>query len=363
MKEHENLKEFSLDGGILRKGDRNSIADVKGVTVGHVTLSEGTARTGVTAILPHQGNLFREKVMAASHVINGFGKSAGLIQVEELGTIETPLILTNTLSVGDAYQGLVWYMLEKNQDIGRDTGTVNPVICECNDGFLNDIRALHVKPEHVSQAIENATAEFKQGDVGAGKGMSCYKLKGGIGSSSRITETAGETFTVGTLVLSNFGQMKDLTIKGVKTGEAIYTIAPPCDDNNPGSIIVVIATDAPLSERQLKRLCRRASVGISRTGSFIENGSGEIAVAFTTGNRVNHYNEKATMSMKMFNDEMIDSLFRGVAEATEEAIINSMIYASPVKGRDGNYRRSLAEFRDHIPGSDDPANEGSEKYD
>ncbi len=363
MKEHENLKEIVFNTGILPKGNLNSIADVKGVTVGHVTLSEGTARTGVTAILPHQGNLFREKVMAASHVINGFGKSAGLIQVEELGTIETPIILTNTLSVGDAYQGLVNYMLEKNEDIGRDTGTVNPVICECNDGFLNDIRALHVKPEHVSQAIENASAEFNQGDVGAGKGMSCYKLKGGIGSSSRIAETACETFTVGTLVLSNFGQMKDLTIKGVKTGEAIYKTAPLHNDNNPGSIIVVIATDAPLSERQLKRLCRRASVGISRTGSFIENGSGEIALAFTTANRVDHYNDKATIAMKMFNDEMIDPLFRAVVEATEEAILNSMIYASPLTGRDGNYRRSLAEFMDHIPGSIYPATEGSEQND
>lgn len=350
MTEDRNIIGKGLQTGILPKGDLNSIADVKGVTVGHVTLAEGSARTGVTAVLPHEGNLFREKVMAASHVINGFGKSAGLIQIEELGTIETPIILTNTLSVGDASRGLVKYMLEGNEDIGRTTGTVNPVVCECNDGFLNDIRALHVKPEHVSLAIEGASSDFAQGDVGAGKGMSCYKLKGGIGSSSRVAEIEGIQFTVGTLVLSNFGKMTDLTIDGIKAGEMIYKVAPPFEDNNPGSIIVIIATDAPLSERQLKRLCKRASVGICRTGSYIENGSGEIALAFTTANRIDHYSQEAAISIKMFNDEMIDPLFRAVIEATEESILNSMICASPVTGRDGHFRRSLAEFIDNIPG-------------
>lgn len=344
-----------LKTGILPKGDLNSIADVKGVTVGHETLDHGNARTGVTAILPHQGNIFREKVMAASHVINGFGKSTGLIQIDELGTIETPIILTNTLSVGDAYKGLVQYMIEQNVEIGRTAGTVNPVVCECNDGFLNDIRGLYITPGHVSRAIQNSTADFTQGDVGAGKGMSCYKLKGGIGSSSRIAAIGNETFTVGVLVLSNFGEMKDLTINGIKAGRYISRSFHKDKEKSAGSIIVVIATDAPLSERQLKRTCMRVSAGISRTGSYIQNGSGEIALAFSTTNRIEHFSNNVILPLRMLNDEMIDPLFRATVEATEEAILNSMIYSSPVTGRNGNIRRSLKEFIADIPGINDPA--------
>jgi D-aminopeptidase len=340
--------------GTLPRGELNSISDVDGVTAGHVTLTDGSARTGVTAILPQQGNIFREKVLGACSIINGFGKSTGLVQVDELGTIETPIILTNTLSVGDASRGLIEYALEKNEEIGRTTGTVNPLVCECNDGFLNDIRALHVKPEHVRQAIETASSDFAQGDVGAGKGMSCYKLKGGIGSSSRLVHMESETFTVGVLVLSNFGEMQDLTIDGFRAGKKIYSVAPPFEDDNPGSIIVVIATDAPLSSRQLKRLCRRASVGISRTGSYIQNGSGEIALAFSTANKIDHYSEKPTLTVTIFNDSQMDPLFRAVAEATEESIIRSLLQASPVQGRDGHYRRSLSEFMDIITGPEEP---------
>lgn len=337
--------------GNLKTGNRNLISDVKGVTAGHVTLDEGSAKTGVTAVLPHQGNLFRDKVVAACHVINGFGKSAGTIQIDELGTLEAPIILTSTLSVGDASRGLIEYILAKNPEIGRTEGTINPVVCECNDSFLNDIRAFHVKPCHVSKAICNASEFFAQGDVGAGKGMSCYKLKGGIGSSSRIVELQGKTFTVGSLVLSNFGQMKDLFIGGSKVGEAIYKVAPPMDDeeDGKGSIAVILATDAPMSSRQLKRLCKRASVGINRTGSYIENGSGEIAIAFTTANRIDPFSENPCLTINIINEEMIDPFFLAVTESTEEAILNSMIHACPVTGRDGNYRRSLREFREFIP--------------
>lgn len=358
MTSGENI---SLKIGDMPMGRFNSIADVEGVTVGHVTLSEGSARTGVTAILPHQGNLFREKVLGACSIINGFGKSAGLVQVDELGTIETPIILTNTLSVGDASKGLIQYMLEQNEEIGRTTGTVNPLVCECNDGFLNDIRALHVKPWHVHDAIKSASSDFAQGDVGAGKGMSCYKLKGGIGSSSRLVQIESETFTVGVLVLSNFGEMQDLTIDGFRAGKKIYPVAPPFEDNNPGSIIVVIATDAPLSSRQLKRLCRRASVGISRTGSYIQNGSGEIALAFSTANRIDHYSEKPTLKVTIFNDSQMDPLFRAVAEATEESIINSLLQATSVQGREGHYRRSLSEFMDIIAKTEELRSERREK--
>lgn len=348
MENTDNKSLLKFEIGIMPRGKLNSIADVDGVAVGHVTLSEGTARTGVTAIIPHRGNIFREKVMAGCHVINGFGKSAGLVQVEELGTIETPIILTNTLSVGDASKGLIQYMLKENADIGRTTGTVNPLVCECNDGFLNDIRAFHVKPEHVEQAIAAAGTDFAQGDVGAGKGMSCYELKGGIGSSSRTASTDGCSFTVGALVLSNFGEIGDLTVAGLPAGRRIAPLISGGNDSNPGSIIAVIATDAPLSERQLKRICRRASVGIGKTGSYIRNGSGEIAVAFTTANIINHYSSETVIPIRIFNDDRIDVLFRAAAEATEEAVINSMLRASPVTGRNGNHRRSLAEFADTI---------------
>lgn len=337
--------------GTLKTGNSNLISDVKGVTAGHVTIDEGAAKTGVTAVLPHQGNLFRDKVMAACHVINGFGKSTGTIQIDELGTLEAPIILTNTLSTGDAFRGIVEYTLEHNPEIGRTAGTVNPVVCECNDSFLNDIRAFHVKPCHVKKAIEDASVFFAQGDVGAGRGMSCYKLKGGIGSSSRIVENRGKTFTVGSLVLSNFGQMKDLVIGRSKVGESIYKVAPPMDDEEEGkgSIAVILATDAPMSSRQLKRLCKRASVGINRTGSYIENGSGEIAIAFTTANRIDHFSEEPLVSINMINEETIDPFFLAVTESTEEAILNSLIHALPLKGRDGNYRRALSEFTEFIP--------------
>ena len=196
------------------RGERDLITDVPGVKVGHVTLKEGDVHTGVTAVLPHGGNCFRDKVMAGVSVINGFGKSVGLIQIQELGTIETPILLTNTLSVGTACEELTRYMLEGNPDIGVTTGTVNCVVTECNDGRLNDIRGLHVRPEHVRQALESASEDFEEGAVGGGTGMVCLGLKGGIGSASRRVEADGRTYTVGALVMSNFGAPGNLIIGG-----------------------------------------------------------------------------------------------------------------------------------------------------
>ena len=192
--------ESDINLGKIQKGKRNLITDVPGVKVGHVTLNHGEVKTGVTAILPHGENIFKEKVMASSSVINGFGKSLGLVQIDELGTIETPIIMTNTLSVGTAATGLVKYMLKHNDDIGKTTGTVNSVVVECNDGFLNDIRGLHVKEEHVFEAIENAKEDFDEGAVGAGTGMSCFQLKGGIGSSSRVVELDGKESVVSSML-------------------------------------------------------------------------------------------------------------------------------------------------------------------
>ena len=342
MESGKRIADYGVTIGIMPRGPRNAITDVEGVRVGHCTLSDGPVQTGVTAVLPHGGNIFREKLLAAAHVINGFGKSAGLVQIDEMGTLETPVLLTNTFSVGAASEALVRYMLGDNPDIGRETGTVNPVVCECNDGYLNDIRGFHVREEHVLQAIASASAEFCEGAVGAGRGMSCYQLKGGIGTASRIVEVEGLSFTLGALVLSNFGQMEDLRVDGRHIGPSIMETDPPGDEQ--GSVIVVIATDIPLTERQLGRVARRASVGITRTGAFIGSGSGEIALAFTTANRVLHDETAPAVPLAMFNENNINLAFRAAAESVEEAVLNSMTCAESVTGRDGNYRLSLAGF-------------------
>ncbi|EFC91396.1 peptidase S58 DmpA [Dethiosulfovibrio peptidovorans DSM 11002] len=342
-------REMGIEIGFMPTGAKNSIGDVQGVSVGHVTLDDGPVKTGVTAIIPGSGNTFRHKFPAGCHVINGFGKSVGLVQIEELGTLETPIVLTNTLSVGDCVRGLVDEMLATDEGIGDTTGTVNSVVCECNDGFLNDIRGLNVKPRHVGEAVRSASPNFSMGDVGAGKGMSCYQLKGGIGSSSRLVELDGARYTVGVLVLSNFGEMKDLSIDGVKVGKAIFREAPPERLKEQGSIIAVVATDAPMTSRQLKRLCKRASVGIVRTGAYIGNGSGEIALAFSTAYRVPHEGVEP-VEISPVSDSLANRFFRAVVEATEESVIDSMLLSSPVEGREGRKRRSLAEFEEHIIG-------------
>ncbi len=327
--------------GSLKKGKRNLITDVKGVKVGHVTLNDGNIKTGVTAVLPHEGNIFKEKVMASSCVINGFGKSMGILQIEELGTIETPIIMTNTLSVGTAAEGLVKYMLEQNEDIGTTTGTVNCVVTECNDGRLNDIRGLHVKEEHVLEAIKNASEDFKEGAVGSGTGMVCFSIKGGIGSSSRIVELDNKEYTLGAIVMSNFGSLKDLMISGDKIGERIYNQQ---QEKDKGSIIMIIATDIPLSERQLKRVSKRAVIGLGRTGSYLGNGSGDICISFTTANIIKHYSDTNIVSMKMLDDEAIDKVFRAAAEAVEESIISSLYHAETTVGINGNTRKSLRDL-------------------
>lgn len=334
-------KSLDIAIGSLKKGKRNLITDVKGVKVGHVTLNDGDIKTGVTAVLPHEGNIFKEKVMASSCVINGFGKSMGILQIEELGTIETPIIMTNTLSVGTAATGLVKYMLEQNEDIGSTTGTVNCVVTECNDGRLNDIRGLHVKEEHVLKAIKNATEDFEEGAVGSGTGMVCFSIKGGIGSSSRIVELDNKEYTLGAIVMSNFGSLNDLMISGDKVGERIYNQKLEKDK---GSIIMIIATDIPLSERQLKRVSKRAVIGLGRTGSHLGNGSGDICISFTTANIIKHYSDTNIVSMKMLDDEAIDQVFRAAAEAVEESIISSLYHAETTVGVNGNTRKSLRDL-------------------
>ena len=322
------------------RGERDLITDVPGVKVGHVTLKEGDIHTGVTAVLPHGGNCFQDKVMAGVSVINGFGKSVGLIQIQELGTIETPILLTNTLSVGTACQELTRYMLEGNPDIGVTTGTVNCVVTECNDGRLNDIRGLHIRPEHIRQALANASEDFEEGAVGGGTGMVCLGLKGGIGSASRRVDVDGQPYTVGALVMSNFGAPGNLIIGG----KHYDTNLGREERKDEGSIIMLLATDIPLNERQLSRLAKRSMVALGRVGSYCGNGSGDIAIAFTTANHLPHYSEKNILEAKMFYDENIDRVFVAGVEAVEEAIISSLYHAETTTGVRGNCYLGLRDF-------------------
>lgn len=349
MKYHnKKIKEYGINLGTLPSGKNNSITDVPGVKVGNVTLDDGSIKTGVTAILPHSGNMFKDKLVAASHVINGFGKSTGLMQIDELGTLETPIILTNTLSVGAAHEGLVKYMLDHNDDIGLTTGTVNPVICECNDGVLNDIRGFHIKPEHVLEALNKVDEEFEEGNVGAGTGMVCYDLKGGIGSSSRIVKLDDKEYTIGVLVLSNFGSLEDLMIGEDKVGPRINKIIKEKETEDQGSIISILATDIPLSARQLKRVIKRIYPGISRTGSYTGNGSGEVSIGFSTANIIKHYDDNDFVTIKAIHEDKINKVFKATVEATEEAVINSLICASTAVGRDDKKVYSLKDFADEF---------------
>lgn len=335
-------KDNKIKIGSIKKGNRNLITDVEGVKVGHVTLSDGKIKTGVTAILPHGGNLFKEKVMASSSVINGFGKSIGLLQIDEIGSIETPIMMTNTLSVGTVAEGLIKYMLNENEDIGTTTGTVNCVVTECNDSKLNDIRGLHVKEEHVLQAINNAKEDFEEGAVGAGTGMVCFGLKGGIGSASRIVELDKKEYTIGSLVLANFGSKKYLTINGDKIGERIYHKDKAEPDQ--GSIIIIIATDIPLSERQLKRIANRSVLGLARTGSYLGNGSGDVCISFTTANKLKHYSETNIIDLKMIEENSIEEIFKAVGEAVEESIISALYHAETTTGINGKTVKCLKEY-------------------
>jgi len=337
------VKDFGLACGILPQGARNAITDVPGVRVGHCTLRDGDINTGVTAILPHSGNLFRRKVVAASHVINGFGKSTGLVQIDELGTIETPILLTNTLSVGTCTTALIREAIAQNPDIGRTTSTVNPVVGECNDGPLNDIQALAVTEEHARAALDAAhDGPVEQGSIGAGTGMTCFGFKGGIGSSSRRIELDGADHHLGALVLTNFGNAGDLVLpNGLRPSPKMAE--PPLKAQERGSIIIVLATDVPLEHRQLNRVAKRAGAGLARLGSFWGHGSGDIAVAFTTANTVDHDARADLQDMRVLNENRIDLLFRAAAEATQEAVLNSMLSADRFVGRGGQERVSLAD--------------------
>ncbi len=334
--------DYSINIGSMKRGPKNNIADVRGVKVGHKTYDQGSRKTGITVIYPKE-NIFKEKLIAASHVINGFGKSVGLIQIDELGSLESPIVLTNTLAVGRMTHSLVKHMLELNEDIGDTTATVNPVVCECNDGYLNDIRDIFLSEEDFKDALKDLKENFQEGNVGAGTGMVCYGLKGGIGSSSRIVKIGSEEYTIGVLCLTNFGRLEDLLVDNKPLGEKIsqsYSLKK----EDQGSIITIVATDLPLSHRQLKRLIKRVETGIAKTGSFTSNGSGEIVIGFSTANIISHYQEEEIQELKILSEKALDKGFKGVKEASEEAIISSLINSNKVTGRKGRKVKSLREF-------------------
>lgn len=335
MTDRKRLRDLGVEIGSFPCGPDNSITDIGGVKVGHQTLhyeKDGrVVRTGVTAILPHGGNLFREKVFAASHVINGFGKTAGTIQIEELGLLESPIMLTNTLSVGDVMKGTVEFLMERCPEIGDTTGTVNVFVGECNDGYLNDIRGLHVTADDACQAIRNARSGLvDEGCVGAGTGMLCLGYKGGAGTSSRRCTVGADEYTVGALVVANFGRRRDLSL---------HTGLPKEEQEVPdGSIMIILATDAPMNDRQLKRLAKRASFGLSRTGSYAAHGSGDIVLAFSTAHKVPHQPDESNTTTYPFikeDGELISTLFEMAVECVEEAIWNALAKAETTTGRNG----------------------------
>ena len=327
--------------GRMEPGPRNAITDVCGIRVGHCTVDNDRHKTGVTVVLPCEDDIFRSKMVAACHVLNGFGKTAGLMQIQELGTLESPIALTNTLNVGLVHDALVEYLCRQAEANGYTIRSVNPVVCECNDASLNDIRHRAVGQAEVFSAIETASVEFAQGDVGAGKGMTCHDLKGGIGTSSRVLEIDGEKFTIGVLVLTNHGSLKDLTIHGQNIGMDIERAIRE-DTPDEGSCIMIVATDLPVTSRQLGRIIRRCSVGLARMGSYIGHGSGEVMIGFSTANRIP--SEAGCMNLRCIHESHMDKAFRAVAEATEESVLNSMLHANAVTGYSGKFRRSLAEF-------------------
>jgi D-aminopeptidase len=333
----------------MAPGPLNAITDVKGVRVGHVTLrrgegrlrsGSGPVRTGVTAILPHGGDLWRDKVPAATWVLNGTGEMTGSIWINTQGALEVPILLTNTMNVGRVMDGVVAYMLQRYPDIGIGDDVVAPTVAECDDSTLNDARGLHVSAEDTVRAIEMAAeGPVAEGAVGAGTGMMAYQFKGGIGTASRILAPEDGGYTLGVLVNANMGRRRDLLVDGVPVGREITDLMPR--QSTDGSIIIVVATDAPLDHLKLQRLAARAAIGLARTGTIANHGSGDLVLAFSTGNRVPHDPKPLTYTLAVVADTHLDPLFRAAGEATEEAILNALTMATTTIGRDGNTAYAL----------------------
>jgi D-aminopeptidase len=341
--------------GGLPTGPLNAISDVRGVEVGHTTVAwgeppgapgEGPARTGVTAIWPGHRDVFERPVPAGTHVLAGTGEIISMTEIDELGLLASPVMLTNSMQIGAVYDATARYLMQRNPEIARTIHVVMPVVGECDDSFLNDSRGMHVQPEHVFAALDSASdGPLAEGCVGSGTGMSCFGFKGGIGTSSRVVEIGGEAYTVGVLVMTNYGRRRRMTIAGRLLGPEFPDLLPevraaakPEGRHGEGSCIVVAATDAPLTSHQLARLAKRAAFGLVRTGSTGGNGSGELALAFSTA-----YTLDVTprYSVDLLNNFVIDDLFEAAVDAAEEAIVNSLCMATTTVGRDGNTVRAL----------------------
>ena len=346
----KRLADHNFTLGHLPPGPGNAITDVAGVRVGHATLIRGEAVcTGVTVVLPHAGNLFREKVPAAVHTINGFGKACGFEEVRELGQIESPIGLTGTLNVWRVADALATDAIRHNPEIARSTGTVNVVVGETNDGYLNDLQGRHVGQAEVDAALSAARssgdlAPVVEGCVGAGTGTTCYGWKGGMGTASRVTPAERGGWTVGALVQTNFGRADELIFAGIPVGKWLHPPAQPIPSRpEKGSVMVILATDAPLDSRQLHRLCVRAGAGLARTGSHIGHGSGDFVIAFSTARRILHWPESLTETAQVLADEgqAMAGLFPAVVEAVEEAVLNYLCAATTTTGRDSHIRYAL----------------------
>ncbi|MEN4667491.1 P1 family peptidase [Pantoea agglomerans] len=317
-------------------GPTNRISDVAGVRVGHCTLNEGGKQTGVTAIVPPGDNLFLTPLPCGVEVLNGFAKPVGLVQIEELGVLQTPILLGNTLAVGTLFTTLVRDAISRNPELGRTLPTVNPLVLECNDGWLNDIQALAITEAMAQEALQTASADFARGSVGAGRGMSCFSLKGGIGTASRVIPSLNAT--LGVLVLANFGALEALTLDGVRAGEMIAPLlAGETPQLDAGSVIIIMATDAPLDARQLKRIAKRAGAGLGRLGSYWGHGSGDIAVAFST-----------QPLPRPPQDDTLEPLLAAAADATEQAVLDALLSAEAVTGFRGHHRPSLTQILDRL---------------
>lgn len=339
--QQKRVRDYGIEIGVLKPGQLNAITDVEGILVGHTTLIMGdSVRTGVTAILPHSGNIFQEKVPAAIYLGNGFGKLAGYSQVKELGNIETPIVLTNTLSVPTASNALISYTLELAEN--QDVRSVNAVVGETNDGYLNDIRGRHLTEAHVLEAIENAKAgPVGEGNVGAGTGTICFQYKGGIGTASRIVPEEFGGYTVGVLVQTNFGGVFELN--GVPIAKELDNFPRQFTYDVDGSCMIVVATDAPILSRNLERIAKRAIMGLAKTGGIASNGSGDYVIAFSTAeaNRIPYSSDSKSSSPELLRNEAMTPLFLATIEATEEAILNSLFAAETMVGRDGHEIKSL----------------------
>jgi D-aminopeptidase len=339
--QNKRLRDYGIEVGVLKTGANNAITDVEGVKVGHTTLIKGdSVRTGVTAILPHSGNLFQMKVPAAIYLGNGFGKLAGYSQVKELGNIETPIILTNTLSVPTASNALITYTLSNPEN--QNVGSVNSVVGETNDGYLNDIRGRHVSEADVLNAIKNAkSGKVEEGNVGAGTGTICFQYKGGIGTASRVISKAFGGYTVGVLVQTNFGGVFELN--GVPIAKELDNYPRSYTYDVDGSCMIIVMTDAPLSPRNLERLAKRAIMGLAKTGGIASNGSGDYVIAVSTAkeNLVPYQSKSLFQENKELKNDAMSPLFLATIEATEEAILNSLFAAESMTGRDGHEIQAL----------------------